>query len=153
MTSTVQRPYTYNGRAYLNDSDIVSSRISSSRITGLTDPIGQTDAVSLGFLQTSFTTNSFTVVNITGTGWMEIPNMPLFGNRMITINNITSGAPNASWRVSKSQISAEASFTKLAFSPSDDGCVFEVVWMKDTALQIRKSNDNWDGDYEITISR
>jgi len=153
MSSTIQRSYTFNGRAYLYDSDIKSSRIVQCAISDLQDPINLGDAVSLGFLQSLVTTNAYIVVGLNGNDWFELDSMPLFGNRSITINNTISGAPNASWRVSKSDPSNEASITDLAFSPGSDGCTFEVVWMRDTALQIRKTLDTWNGNYEISVIR
>lgn len=152
MTSS-QRKYAFNGRAFLSDSDIKDSRIINCDITALRDPIYAGDAVSLAYLNTSLINNNYNVINIQGAEWFELDLMPPFGNRNISISCTQSGGPNAAWRVSKSSESDEPFITNLAFSPSSDGGVFEISWMPNTALQIRKSTTNWDGRYEISVQR
>jgi len=153
MATSSQKLYGANGRFIANDSDIIESRIVRCNITEVPLPVNDGDAVPLVYLKNAFITSDYSIVPFYGDDWLDITAMPRFGNRSITVNSILEGGPNASWRVSKSMDNSDATITALAYSLSSDGGGFELSWLPNTSLQLRKTTVNWDGQYEISIAR
>lgn len=153
MAPSTEKLYSWNGRIIAKDSDIIESRIVRCNITEIPLPVNDGDAVPLIYLKNTITNSNYSIIPFYGEEWVDITEMPRFGNRSITVNSITEGGPNASWQVSKSMDNSDATITALAYSAASDGCIFELSWLPNTCLQLRKSTAQWDGQYELSIAR
>jgi hypothetical protein len=154
--SSDTRVYSSVSRDFLKDSDIVQSRIEACTVRNLPDPKLPLDAVNLRYLQnfTAVSTTPYLIISVAGTDWITIDEQLLFGNRQITINNTIDGAPNAAWRISKASANNDGVIDTFNFSVANDtNCRFEIQWLNQTPMQIRKTDPSYDGDYELTIAR
>ncbi len=147
------RKYLFDGAAKLNESDITSSRIVDCVVTELPLPVQGGDAVPLRYLRSFTENNTYQIITLSGTDWYEITEIPNFGNRQITVNNLIAGAPNASWRVSRCDVSDLGSQMLLPYSASENDSGLEISWPPFSTLRIRKNTTDYDGNYELSINR
>lgn len=157
MESHQSTPFGYVGRVKnTSGSTFYQGRISNSVIKHVPDPVDADDPVTLKYLrQYTGTFVPYSNISLEGTDWVQVDEdvVPFFGNRSVTVNGTTEGAPNAQWQICRSNRSDFGIITQGVFSPIDGDCVLQLRWLPQTLLQVRKTNDDFDGVYEVTVNR
>ena len=72
------------------------------------------------------------------------------GSYFISVSPLQNSAPTATFLVSKSSLTDDASIVKMtSIAGRDTGEVLELIWKENKKLQIRKTGPFYDGDYVV----
>lgn len=90
------------------------------------------------------------IINLTSNLWVELPFTNKFGAYSISISNNVLG-PAATFLLAKStETHNNGNIIKISSSPSSDLSVLEIRWASNSFIEIRKTSNNYDGDYIVT---
>lgn len=151
----LSKAYGFVGRVFATeDSYITNSFFTNGTVRNIVDPVDSQDPVTLGYLQ-RFVAN-FAVDNIIqlqGNEWIDIKEsvIPWCGNFHITVNAFEMNAPNSQWQIARANNEDQGMITQGVFAPSNADCVLQLRWLPQSLVQIRKTTNQFDGNYKIKV--
>jgi hypothetical protein len=154
------------GNAFLDESKIINSNISSStigncaiitssldmnmqRITSVQNPINPQDAVTKAYVDIIGTCYE---ISLAGTGYTLVTSSYLKGAIDVTITNSITNGPCAHFKAVKSEPTRPSNIVRIASAPGGTTLEqLEMRWLSSTGIEVRKTNINYDGAYKVKI--
>lgn len=139
----------------INNSSISNTSINMSNgtITNHGTPLNPTDVANKNYVDSLFGANFLTAnVMLTGTAYSPVPISVLRGQIRVSVVNIVTNGPCASFEFSKNTSTEFPS--QHRFSSSAGLTTFErleMQWLPGESLSIRKTGANYNGLYNIKI--
>lgn len=116
-------------------------------ITNHGTPINDTDVVNKAYVDNNGIPNI--LINLLGTSYTTILSY-LEGNIQITVKNLISGGPSASFNISKSEQTRYMHYIRLTSSAGiNTEEKLEIRWNLNSNIELRKTGNNYDGQYRI----
>lgn len=155
------RRYVASGAYKLYESVFVNGAIfdaridmNNRRIQNVGTPSANGDAVPYGLFAS--VTSEFEPFELSGTDVVTYANSPAYGTYFVNVRCQTDGGPTACWCFSRSSASTDTHTKVLVASATADDeneTALDVNWPANSPLMISKSSLNFDGTYEIKVSR
>lgn len=120
-------------------------------ITSHGTPLNSTDVVNKAYVD-SITASGIPLIilSLFSVNYTNILPTVLSGDIFISVKNIVSGGPSASFQLSKSESSKYPSYTRISSSSGiNTNEKIDIKWDPGINIQIRKTGQNYDGDYKI----
>lgn len=120
-------------------------------ITSHGTPANPTDVVNKQYVDNLTSTGiPLLVITLSSINYTNILPTVLSGDIFISVKNIVSGGPSASFQLTKSESSKYPSYTRMSSSAGmTTQEKIDVKWDPGINIQIRKTGQNYDGDYKI----
>ena len=155
------RRYIARGKYYLEDSAFVDGAIynaridmNNKRIKNVGQPRENGDAVPYGLF--AAVTAEFEPYELTDTNVTTYANSPEYGTYFINVRPQVEGGPTALWCLSRPSAACTSCLKNVVASAVGDDdleTTLDVSWPPNAPIMIWKSSSNFDGVYEIKISR
>lgn len=139
----------------VNNSSITDSTIDMNGgvITSHGTPLNSLDVVNKAYVDSAVTSSVLTtVVTLSGNSYVSIPLSILTGQIRLSIKNIITDGPSASFEIAKSSDTSQAAVSRISSIAGITSYErLELQWLPGSTIQIRKTNINYDGDYKIKL--
>ena len=131
-----------------------SGLVDSTRVVNLPLPTDEDDAVSVRALRAYTDAYKITKqIQLIGTDYTDLQNDTVNGTLYVTIvpDEIDGsvGGPVGTWRFSRA--ASTAIFTETSCRATDMSTMLEVDWPKGATPRVRKTTNNFDGTYVVSI--
>lgn len=156
-SSSSAAAFSYVGRLKAEPGSFINKAfITDSRIKQLPDPVDDQDPVTLHYLTQLGIQNMLFIqeMSLQGTAWADVSEtvVPWYGNFNLIVNGKLEAFPNAQWQIARASFSDYGNITQGVFAPTNSDCVLQLRWQPNTLLQIRKTTNDFDGEYQIKVT-
>lgn len=152
MSAFSRGTYIIECNSKVKNSSITESTIDMDGgvITNHGIPINGTDVVNKDYVDSATGTGIPTVtITLSGTSFVTILSEQK-GDIFISVKNIITNGPSASFQLSKSEASKQSSYVRMSSSAGlNTQEKLDIRWSPNSGIELKKTGVNYDGDYKV----
>lgn len=123
--------------------------MSGGVITNHGTPVNSNDVVNKSYVDSLSSGIPTVTVTLTGTAYTTILAQQ-YGDFYISVKNLVSNGPSATFIINKSEASRETTYTRFS-SSAGLGTMerLDLRWLPNSGVELRKTNTGYDGQYRV----